>query len=144
MDRWLIKSDPEEYSASDLERERQTLWDGVRNALAQKHMRAMRTGQPVLVYHTGAERAVVAVGRVAGDPRPDPADPSGKAVCVPIAFERRLARPVPLTEIRQDPAFADFDLLRMSRLSVMPVGPTHWKRLLELARSSAKAGRKKP
>lgn len=133
MAHWLVKSDPDDYSAADLERDGSTRWDGVRNALAQQHLSAMKAGDGVLVYHSGAERAIVALAKVASPPQPDESDPSGKAVCVQLAFEKRVATPVTLAALKEDPAFEGFDLLRISRLSVMPVSAAHWKRILKLA-----------
>lgn len=117
----LLKSDPETYSLDDLERDGTTAWDGVRNATAQIHLRTIRPGDELLIYHSGGERAVVGLARAVGSPRPDPTDPAGKASCVDIAFVRRLPRPVPLSDFKS--RFAQFDLVRISRLSVMPVPP---------------------
>jgi len=131
MARWLVKSDPDDYGFAELERERRTSWDGVTNALAQKHLRAMRRGDECLVYETGARRAVVGTARVTGSPRPLDGDP--RLVAVPLAAGRRLRREVTLAEIKADRAFADFLLVRHSRLSVMPVSEANWRRILELA-----------
>lgn len=130
---WLIKSDPEEYSAADLEREGRTTWDGVSNAVALKHLRAMAVGDALLVYHTGEERAIVAVGEVAGKPKADPRDMSGKLSTVEISFTRRLDKPVSLADIKADPAFANFELVRIGRLSIMPVPPPLWERIMKMA-----------
>lgn len=140
MHYWLIKSDPDEYSAADLEREKKTEWTGVWNATALIHLRAMTTGDAVMVYHTGAERAIVALATVGSKPRSDPKDKSGKATVVDIEFDRRLAKPVGLAEIKNDPFFAKFDLVRISRLSVMAVSPAHWKKLLQMAGEADAAG----
>ncbi len=134
---WLVKSDPDEYSAADLERDGTTLWDGVRNPAAQQHMRAMKAGDPLLLYHTGNEKAVVATGKVAAAPQPDSGDPGGKAVAVRLAFDAWLEHPVPLAAIRNEPSLAEFDLVRISRLSVMPVSSAHWKIILRLAEQGA-------
>lgn len=133
MSHWLVKSDPEDYSAADLERDGQTVWDGVRNALAQRHLAAMKPGDEVLIYHSGAERSVVAIAKVAAAPQPDPSDATGKSVCVALAFEKWLKSPVALAAIKDDSAFEGFDLVRISRLSVMPMTSQQWKRLLKLA-----------
>lgn len=139
MHYWLIKSDPGEYSANDLARDKKTEWTGVSNPTALKHLRAMTTGDAVLVYHTGDERAIVATATIGSRPRPDPRDKSGKATVVDVEFGRWLAKPVPLSDIKADPAFAQFDLVRISRLSVMPVSPAHWRRILKLAGESDEA-----
>jgi predicted RNA-binding protein with PUA-like domain len=133
MNRWLVKSDPEEYSAHDLEREKRTTWTGVSNPVALKHLRSMADGDEVLVYHTGQQRAIVAFATVAGKPRTDPADKSGRSVLVELEFKRWLNKPVELVQIKDEAVFADFDLVRISRLSVMPVGAAHWKRVMALA-----------
>lgn len=133
MKRWLVKSDPQEYSADHLAEDGQTVWDGVSNPLAQKHLREMSKGDPVLIYHTGDERAVVALAHVAVGPRPDREDASGKIAVVTIAFDKRLASPVTLAAIKAESAFADFDLVRLGRLSILPVSAGHWNRLMKMA-----------
>ena len=136
MNRWLIKSDPDEYSAGDMDRDRKTLWTGVRNPQAQLHLRAMSPQDGVLVYHTGAQKFVIAIATVASHPIPDPADEQSKRVAVEMRFESWLERPVTLTEIKSDAAsFPDFALLKFSRLSVLPVRASEWDRILKLARS---------
>jgi predicted RNA-binding protein with PUA-like domain len=131
--RWLVKSDPETYSFEDLRRDRKTVWDGVANPVALKHLRAMRRGDEVLVYHTGKERAVVGRARVESDPYTDPsAGASGPAV-VDLAAGEPLPRPVSLAEIKADPFFAELALVRQGRLSVMPVPEPLWERIGELA-----------
>ncbi len=129
---WLLKTEPGDYSFDDLEHDRRTVWDGVANNLALKHMREMRKGDHALVYHTGKEKSVVGVARVASDPYPDPASDNPRIVVFDLAPEKRLARPVPLAEVKADPRFADFALVRISRLSVMPVSAALWKRLLAM------------
>ncbi len=133
MKRWLVKSDPEEYSAEHLARDGRTVWDGVSNPLALRHLRSMSPGDEVLIYHTGDQKAAVALARVVSPPRPDPRDKSGKAWVVDLEFVAPLARPVRLADIRKEAALADFDLVRISRLSVMPVSAVHWTRLMKLA-----------
>lgn len=132
MSCWLLKTEPGTYSFADLLREGRTVWEGVANALAQKHLRAARAGDEALVYHTGDEKAVVGLARVASDPYPDPRHPGGKLVVVELEPVRRLPAAVTLAEVKADPAFRDFDLVRNSRLSVMPVPEPLRARLLEL------------
>lgn len=119
---WLVKTEPSAYSFDDLKREGMATWDGVKNPVAMKHLRAMQAGDEVLIYHTGNEKSVVGVADVvaAGDP------PKLKAA-------RRLARAVTLAEVKADKAFADWALVRIGRLSVMPVPPALYRRLLALA-----------
>lgn len=130
---WLFKTEPSEYSYDRLEKEKQAVWDGVTNALALKHLRQVRKGDWILFYHTGDERAVVAVARAASNPYPDPKDRSGKLVVVEVAPERRLDRPVTLAEIKARRDMAGFDLVRLGRLSVMPVSPERWEAILEMS-----------
>jgi predicted RNA-binding protein with PUA-like domain len=130
---WILKTDTDTYSFDDLARERRAVWDGVSNALALKHIRSMAKGDQVLIYHSGDEKALVGLARVASAPYPDPKQDDPKLVVVDIEAGTRLARPVTLAEVKADPAFADLALVRMSRLSVIPVSEAHWKRLLALA-----------
>ncbi len=134
MKRWLIKGEPDDYGAAELEREGRTTWDGIRNPTAQQNLRAMTAGDALLVYHSGKEKAIVATARVVKAAYPDPKDKSGKLVAVQIEFDAWLPNPVPLAAIKADPFFADFDLVRISRLSVMPVSGTQWKRVMTMSK----------
>lgn len=131
--RWLLKTEPSSYSLADLERDRKTVWDGVRNVLALSYLRRIRKGDLVLVYHTGEEKAVVGVARAESDPYPDPEGEDEKLLVVDVGFVRRLARPVPLAALRKEPALRDWALLRLPRLSVLPVGPDEWRVVERLA-----------
>jgi predicted RNA-binding protein with PUA-like domain len=133
MANWLVKTEPSSYSYDDLERDGQTVWDGVRNAQALIHLRAMRPGDRVLVYHSGDERAIVGSAMVAGAPYVDPQHDDPKMTVVDIKSDRRAKRHVPLREIKQEPAFQSMALVRQPRLSVMPVTDDQWSRLEELA-----------
>lgn len=135
---WLLKTEPSEYSYDDLERDGKGRWDGVANNTALIHMRNVRKGDLALIYHTGNEKAVVALARISSDPFPDPKSGDPKLVAFDLVPEKRLARPVSLVEIKADPAFADFALVKISRLSVMPVPAAMWKRLLALASQSSR------
>ena len=134
MAQWLVKEEPEHYSYDQLEHDRKTVWAGVKNPLAQKHLRSIRKGDRIFFYHTGKQKAVVAVARAAGDAYPDPQDRSGKMFVVDVVPERKLSRPVTLAEIKADRAFAGFPLVRMSRLSVMPVTDAEWARIETISR----------
>jgi len=116
---WLVKTEPGEYSYADLERDRRTHWDGVTNNQAQLNMRAMKKGDPVVVYHSQTDKAAVGLAEVVKEPYPDPTDEAGKRVWVDIQAVRRLPRPVTLADLKADPAFADSLLVRQSRLSVV-------------------------
>jgi predicted RNA-binding protein with PUA-like domain len=132
---WLIKTEPSDYSFADLEAEKQTIWDGVNNNLALKHMRNMAIGDMVLFYHTGKERQIVGVAKVASEPYPDPALDDPKRTVVDVELGRTLHKPVTLKQIKQDlDFFGDFDLVRIGRLSVMPVAEKYWQRIMEIAR----------
>jgi predicted RNA-binding protein with PUA-like domain len=131
---WLVKEEPTHYGFGELERDGKTVWSGVRNALAQKHLRGMKKGDRIFYYHTGNEKAVVGVARAASDAYPDPDDASGRSYVVEVAPVERLPRPVTLAEIKADPAFAAFPLTRVPRLSVMPVSEEEWARIEALSR----------
>ena len=130
---WLVKEEPTHYGFDALVKDRQAVWSGVRNALAQKHLRGVERGDRILYYHTGDEKAVVGIAKALSGPYPDPEDASGKYVAVDIAPVERLPRPVTLAEIKADPAFKDFPLVRIARLSVMPVTDAQWVRIEGMA-----------
>ncbi len=133
MSYWLLKSEPDVYSYADLERDGQTIWDGVNNNLALKHIRTMAVGDLALIYHTGDERRSMGIAEVISLPYVDPKLGEPKRAVVDVRAVRPLKRPVTLAEIKQDPDFAGFDLLRISRLSVVPVSLEHWQRILNLS-----------
>ena len=129
---WLLKSEPDAYSYRDLEQKGRTVWDGVRNNLALKQIRTVRKGDRALIYHTGNERAVVGVARVVSNPYPDPEGKEDRFVVFDLVPEGRLDQPVTLKRIKEDEAFEGFDLVRLPRLSVVPVPEKLWRRLLAL------------
>jgi predicted RNA-binding protein with PUA-like domain len=128
MNWFLAKTDPETYSLDDLEREKRTVWDGVRNPQAVRAIREMRPGDGVYVYHSGGQSAVVGIARVVSEPRDDPKDK--KSAVVELEFVKRLAEPVTLAEVRASNLFADWALVRQPRLSTMRVPETfvQWMR----------------
>jgi predicted RNA-binding protein with PUA-like domain len=130
---WLFKEEPSSYSFDQFSKDGRTVWAGVRNPLAQKHLRGVKKGDRIFYYHTGGEKAVVGIARALGDAYPDPTDKTGKAVVVDVAAERRLPRPVTLAEIKASNAFASFPLTRLPRLSVMPVSDAEWKEIERLS-----------
>ena len=130
--KWLLKSDPEHYSFQDLEREGKAVWDGISNNLALKNLRNVRRGDKVLVYHTGEERAVVGLAEAASDPYPDPKQKDARLVVIDLQAKGKLARPVTLDEIKKTTALNGFDLIRLSRLSVMPVTDAQWSTILKM------------
>lgn len=131
--RWLFKEEPGNYHFGRLEEDGAATWDGVRNNWAQKNLRAASSGDRVLYYHTGKERAVVGIAEITSDPYADPSDDS--LVVVDIAPVRRLERPVTLAEIKTVDEFADSPLVKMGRLSVVPITAEQWKTIEKLARS---------
>jgi predicted RNA-binding protein with PUA-like domain len=128
---WVLKTEPSEYGFADLVRDRRTRWEGISNPVALKHLRSMLEGDDALIYHTGNEKALVGLARVVSAPYPDPKDP--KLVVVDIEAVQPLPRAVPLAEIKAEPVFADLGLVRVPRLSVVPVEPAKWKRMLGMA-----------
>jgi len=126
---WLFKEEPSNYSFDVLVKDKRTVWSGVKNPLAQKHLHAVKRGDQIFYYHTGDEKAVVGIARALGDAYPDPGDKSGKQAVVDVAPVRKLERPVTLAEIKADPSFSSFALVRISRLSVMPVSNDEWRRI---------------
>ncbi|MDZ7959324.1 MAG: EVE domain-containing protein [Aulosira sp. DedQUE10] len=129
---WLLKTEPDNYSYSDLERDRSTVWDGVNNPLALKHLRTMLIGDLALIYHTGKERQIVGMAEIVSQPYADPALDDAKRAVVDLRAVQRVEQPVTLAQIKQDGFFTDFDLLRLPRLSVVPVSELYWQRLMKL------------
>jgi predicted RNA-binding protein with PUA-like domain len=131
--KWLLKSDPEHYSFSDLEHDGKTVWDGISNNLALKNLRNVRRGDLVMIYHTGDERAAVGLAEAVSDPYPDPQQKDARLAVIDLRAKGKLPRPVSLDEIKQSSALKNFDLVRLPRLSVMPVSDAQWNTLLAMA-----------
>src|SRR5829696_4325501 len=123
-----MKEEPTHYNYDDLARDRKTAWTGVRNALAQKHLRSVQKGDRIFFYHTGDVKSVVGIAKAAAAPYVDPADPAGKLFAVDVVPVKKLRNPVTLAAVKADKAFASFPLVRMARLSVMPVTDDEWDR----------------
>jgi predicted RNA-binding protein with PUA-like domain len=130
---WLLKSEPDVYSYDDLARDKKTEWDGVNNNTALMHIRAMNKGDLALIYHTGEERACIGIAEVISQPHADTALDDPKRVVVTVRAKRKLDHPVSLPRIKADPVFTGWDLLRIGRLSVVPVPGKMWKRIEALA-----------
>jgi predicted RNA-binding protein with PUA-like domain len=130
---WLVKTEPSTYSYDDLEREQTAVWDGVKNPVALRNLRAMHPGDQVLVYHTGDEKAVVGWATVVSAPYADPKKKDPKLVVIDLKATRRLPQAVTLAQIKADKSFADLPIVRQGRLSVSPVTAPQWTRLLKLA-----------
>ncbi|MCC7125771.1 MAG: EVE domain-containing protein [Acidobacteria bacterium] len=131
--RWLVKEEPENYSFAQFAKDGHTVWSGVRNPVAQRHLRTMSTGDEVFFYHTGKEKQVVGIARVTAPPRIDPNDRSASLYVVDLAPVRPLARPVTLAEAKAAEVFADSPLARVPRLSVMPITDAQWTWVLNQA-----------
>jgi len=136
MARWLLKTEPDCYAWDQLVKDKKTTWDGIANATALKHLRTMKKGDVALIYHTGDERAAVGVAEITSNPYPDPNEADDKLVVVDLKPKKKLPNPVTLSDIKADPAFAGWDLLRIGRLSVVPVPDPMWSRIEELSESS--------
>jgi predicted RNA-binding protein with PUA-like domain len=136
--KWLFKEEPEHYSYDNLTQDGKTSWSGVKNPLAQKHLRSVKKGDLVFYYHTGGEKSVVGIMKAAGDAYLDPADRSGRLYAVDVAPSRKLKRPVTLAEVKADRRFADFALARLPRLSVMPVTDAQWQAIEDLSNTESR------
>ncbi len=129
---WILKTDADTYPFDRLEREGRTVWDGVSNALALRHIRAMAPGDTALIYHSNVGKELVGLAHILSAPYPDPKRNDPKLVVVDVEADRPLPNRVSLSTIKADPRFADLGLVRMSRLSVIPVPPDKWKELLAM------------
>lgn len=133
MARWLLKTEPTVYGWDDLLREKRTVWDGIKNPLALIHLRTASVGDEAFIYHTGKERRIVGVARIVKGPYGDPKKNNPKLVVVEIVPVRALRSPVTLDQIKTDPFFLKWDLIKYSRLSFMPVPDPIWERILMLS-----------
>jgi predicted RNA-binding protein with PUA-like domain len=131
---WLVKEEPENYSFDKFAEDGFTVWSGVKNPVAQRNLRAMKKGDRVFYYHTGKEKAIVGTAKVTATAYPDPKDKSGKLVVVEFAPDKKLKRPVTLAEIKGSGRFPDWALVRIPRLSVMPVTEEQWKAIETMSR----------
>jgi len=133
MANWLFKEEPTHYSYDAFVKDGRAMWSGVKNPVAQRHLHSVKKGDNVFYYHTGDEKSVIGVAVALGDAYPDPGDKTGKHAVVDIGPVRKLKRPVTLREIKADARFKTFPLVRISRLSVMPVTDAEWKRIESMA-----------
>jgi predicted RNA-binding protein with PUA-like domain len=130
---WLFKEEPSNYSYDELARDGKTSWTGVRNPVAQKHLRSVKKGDKIFFYHTGDVKSVVGICKAAGNAYPDPADKTGKLYAVDVVPVKKLKAPVTLASIKADKFFAEFPLTRVPRLSVMPVPEAEWERIVGMS-----------
>lgn len=133
--RWLFKTEPSVYSFQQLQKDKKTMWDGVANNLALKNLKDIKKGDPILIYHTGDEKQAVGIARALSEAYPDPSKGNPKLLVVDIEPVEALAKPVTLAEVKANKKLANFDLVRLSRLSIMKVSDDQWKILEGMAGS---------
>ena len=134
MQRFLLKTEPTVYSYDDLVRDRKTVWDGVSNFAALKHIRSMKKGDIAFVYHTGNEKQVVGIAKIVSDPFPDPKAKDKKLVVFELQPSERLKNPVTLASVKARKEFKNFSLVRIPRLSVMPVSADEWEMIVAMSK----------
>lgn len=134
MPTWLMKTEPGTYSYDDLERDGKAVWDGVSNPVALKHIRSMKKGDQVLVYHTGDEKSMIGIAEVTSAPYADPKSKDPRLAVVDLKPVRKLANPVSLAAVKAEKIFKDFELVRIPRLSVMPVPTNLWRYIMQMSR----------
>jgi predicted RNA-binding protein with PUA-like domain len=132
--RWLFKTEPSVYSFVQLEKDKKTIWDGVKNNLALKNLKDIKKGDPILIYHTGDEKAAVGVAQALSGAYPDPGNKDPKLLVVDIEAVKPLPRAVTLAEVKANKKLANFDLVRLSRLSIMKVSDDQWEILEGMAK----------
>lgn len=130
---WLFKQEPSTYNYSRLEKDGMTVWDGVANKLALKHLRSVKKGDKAMFYHTGEERQVVGIMEIVSDPYVDPKKENKSLIVVDVKPEGKLKKPVTLEQVKTDSAFADWELVRISRLSVMPIPEKLWEKIMRMS-----------
>ena len=134
---WLMKSEPDVYSWDDLVAEGEGTWDGVRNHAAKLHLQAMKKGDEAFFYHYNIGLEIVGIMKISQPGLTDPGDPTGKWAAVKVKPVKKLKRAVTLKEIKATPALAAMEMLRQSRLSVAPVRPDEWERILAMSRAKS-------
>ena len=132
---WLVKQEPSVYNYAVLEKEKKTVWDGVHNNLALKYLNSMKKGDQALSYHTGDEKQAVGIIAITSNPYPNPREDNKRYVVVDVKPVKLLKRPVTLEEMKKEPLFKNWDLLRISRLSVMPVPKNIWDAIMKKSNS---------
>jgi predicted RNA-binding protein with PUA-like domain len=132
--RWLFKTEPSVYSFQQLQKDKKTMWDGVKNNLALKNLKDIKKGDKIIIYHTGDEKAAVGVARALSGAYPDPSQKNPKLLVVDIEAVKPLARPVTLAEVKANQKLANFDLVRLSRLSIMKVSDDQWNTIEGMAK----------
>jgi predicted RNA-binding protein with PUA-like domain len=130
---WLVKSEPSVYSWEQFEKDKQTVWSGVRNYAARIHLRAMKKGDEVLFYHSNEGMAIVGIAKVSREQYQDPTTQDDKWVAVDLKPFKQLKKPVSLAQIKEDASLANMALVRLGRLSVQPVTDEEWGTVMKLA-----------
>lgn len=130
---WLLKTEPSTYGFADLQRDKETRWDGIKNPVALRHLKTAVAGDRALVYHTGDEKAAIGEAEIIKAAYADPKN--ARLTVVDIAAKKALKRPVTLAEMKAEPAFADSPLVSQGRLSFVPITDAQWKRIQELSKS---------
>ena len=137
MAKWLLKTEPDDYSFSNLLRDGKTVWDGVTNNWALKNMREVKKGDDALIYHTGKEKCIAGIAKIVSDPYPDPAYQDNRKLVIDVKPVKELSYKIKLSSLKNDRFFSEFMLLKFSRLSVIPVEEKYWNRIKELGNSLA-------
>ena len=135
---WLAKQEPtgpRGYNLSTLQKEKTTVWDGVHNNLALKHMRNMKKGDQIIYYHTGDERQAVGIMSVITNPYPNPEEDNDRFVVVNVKFKKKFQKPVSLEQMKKEKSFKNWELLRIARLSVMPVPKNIWDKISKMSQA---------
>lgn len=138
MNYWLAKqepSGPRGYNFETLKKDKTTIWDGVHNNLALKHMREIKKGDLVLFYHTGDERQIVGIMEVISDPYPNPKEDNKRFIVFDVKYKKSLKRPITLDEMKKQKKFQNWELIRISRLSVMPVPQQIWDAIIDISQN---------
>lgn len=138
MNYWLAKqepSGPREYNFETLKKDKKTIWDGVHNNLALKHMREIKKGDLVLFYHTGDERQIVGIMEVTSEPYPNPKENNKRFIVFDVKYKKSLKRPITLDEMKKQKKFQNWELIRISRLSVMPVPRQIWDTIIDISQN---------
>ncbi|MFB5610779.1 MAG: EVE domain-containing protein [Nitrosopumilaceae archaeon] len=131
---WLAKQEPKSYNFSSLKKDKKTMWDGVHNNLALKHINNMKKGDLILFYHSGDEKQAVGIMEVTSKPYPNPEEKNKRFVVVDVKYKKELANPVTLAEMKKQKKFKNWELLRISRLSVMPVPKEIWSSIMKMSK----------
>ena len=131
---WLFKTEPQDYSFDDLQRDKRVMWAGMRNSVTLKNLRDVRLGDQILIYHAGDENALVGMAEAVTDAYPDPEENDESIVVVEIRPRRKFSQPVLLAELKASFTLNDLDPARLPLLSIMPVSNSHWEAIQDLSK----------